>query len=545
MDKAVKRSGFCSRIFYMEKDYLILPVAPEQKTAKFSIVSEGEKLLELDMPVGTVDQVQYESAIPMKAWKGRTVELILCSEALGALELLDAVHESDDFHAVKGAVFAREESAQSRPALHFTAPAGWINDPNGLVYQDGTYHLYYQYNPVDTCWGNMTWGHAVSRDLLTWEKRPIVMLPSKEGTMYSGCAIVNGRGLLNLPESALLFFYTCAGIASDWGKENGSVFCQKLAYSLDGGETLVSYPEPIIPYECLETRDPKVYWHEKSQAYFMALYLDANDFALYRSEDLLSWKKTQTLTVEGMWECPDLRSFDTPEGEKWVFLSADGYYLVGDFDGWQFTPCQERRMAYQTTLPYAAQTYTGTEETILVKWIRTKNQGKNYTGCMSLPVELFLKEKDGQYLLGQRFITAYEEAKRPFEPDMLEKENQVQFELPACDEAVEICWEKENGRKEFLLNLGSTKIGLKEDRFQVTYCHSSLEDGALDLPSDVEQIRMLIDGPVLEVLSGDGLVYGVWELEQPETTTGERWQFTTARETRTTFWKTAGSKELR
>ena len=158
-------------------------------------------------------------------------------------------------------------SPEERPCYHVTGGSGWINDPNGLIYSEGKYHLYFQHNPVDVNWGNMSWGHAESTDLLHWVQKEDVMFPDENGTMFSGCAILNERGLLGLPKDTPVFFYTVAGSASEWSK--GKKFVQRIAYSTDQGETLTKIEENVLEHIEADNRDPKVYWHEEKQLYYM------------------------------------------------------------------------------------------------------------------------------------------------------------------------------------------------------------------------------------------------------------------------------------
>lgn len=160
---------------------------------------------------------------------------------------------------------------------------GWINDPNGLIY-----YLYFQYNPFDTKWENMCWGHVISKDLLHWEQKETVLYPDQDGPIFSGSGIVNENALLGLPKDAYIYFYTSAGGKSEWSKDKLPV--QKIAYSIDGGNTLHKKDGCIVEHICDENRDPKVYWHEQSKAYIMLLYLTNNDYAILRSVDLPAYK---------------------------------------------------------------------------------------------------------------------------------------------------------------------------------------------------------------------------------------------------------------
>ena len=220
----------------------------------------------------------------------------------------------------------------NRPRWHMTAEYGWINDPNGLVFHDGIYEVYYQHNPKDVVWGNMTWGHQRTRDLVHFEKLEPVLFPDEFGTMFSGCSIINEQGLLGLPRDALIFFYTAAPEPKK-GKpmEEQDWFSIRCAYSLDGGMTLVKTGKPVLESLAISNRDPKVFYHEPSGAYIMVLWIENHDVAVFRSKDLLHFELSAKFELEGAFECPDL--FELPvegtEEKKWVFWAGDGSMLTG------------------------------------------------------------------------------------------------------------------------------------------------------------------------------------------------------------------------
>jgi fructan beta-fructosidase len=294
------------------------------------------------------------------------------------------------------------------PLVHFAPSYGWMNDPNGLVYHDGVYELYYQHNPEGTEWNRMTWGHARSRDLLHWKECGDVLYPDKNGTMFSGCAVLNERGLLGFPKDAILYFYTAAGHNS--AESKGKPFSIRMAVSIDGGNTLEKYGAEVIPSAGWESRDPKVFYHSQTKAYIMVLWIKDNQFGIWRSEDLRCFKQTQVLSLKAGFECPDL--FELPViddndeicDKRFVFWAADGSYYVGSFDGYQFRQEQERKLAYLQTpggiLPYAAQSFSGMQDrVVMMAWLRTKCVADQTTGLMSIPRELGLLKKGSELLL--------------------------------------------------------------------------------------------------------------------------------------------------
>lgn len=475
----------------VNKNYLLLPIAAGGEPKIVSFHAEGEKIYEFRIPVAKDAKERYSfhffAPLPVKRWRNK--KITISGELPEAF--LSAAAESDSV----------PELQESFPAIHFAANTGWINDPNGLVFQDGQYHMYFQYNPFDIKWDNMCWGHAVSEDLLHWTQLETALYPDADGTMYSGSAIWNERGLLGLPENAQILFYTCAGNTSEWSKEKE--FVQKIAYSLDGGRTFEKRADTIVPNITYKNRDPKVYWHEQSSAYFMVLYLSGNEYAILRSENLEKWSLSQRLELEGMLECPDLRPVPVEGGgEKWLFIGADGYYFTGDFDGYAFHPQSGRREAYRNKIPYAAQTFWGCEEVILIPWLRLKNIGKNSTGAMGLPRCLSLMEKDGDYLLRQTPVPEWDSQK-----EMIFKKDGIRrAEITQDREAASELSLKFSKACDFSVDLYGTAC--------VYHCGSGELKGKefiIDFGKGIHQISFFSDGEILEIFGENGLLYAAAE----------------------------------
>ena len=377
---------------YIKKGWLFIPVCATYGELPFGGKKNNRmleifcrednsetKLFEFQIPAGEAEDetypVSYYARFPVKQFTDKT--LILRGDLRKAF--FDGIRNEDVPETEEKSLRATQGEAFRRPSIHFTPQTGWMNDPNGLVYAEGVYHLYFQHNPFDVQWENMSWGHAVSRDLLHWEQKDDVLFPDETGTMFSGSGIVNDRKMLGLPEDALVFFYTAAGNNNKWSA--GKQFTQRIAYSTDGGETLHKIDKSVLPTVCKENRDPKVFWHEKSGAYIMTLWLEENDFGIFRSTDLLNWEQTDRLTFKEAWECPDLVCLKDEKGnETWMFWSADGFYFWGEFDGYQFQTDGVRHAAYINKIAYAAQTYSNTGNRVIsVPWLRFPNRGRNYT----------------------------------------------------------------------------------------------------------------------------------------------------------------------
>ena len=246
-----------------------------------------------------------------------------------------------------------------RPALHYTARDTWLNDPNGLVYFGGQYHLFYQNNPFGNVWGNMSWGHATSRDLLHWTEHPVAIACDEREDIFSGSVVVdhgNTSGFGTAGSPALVAIYTSAFKA---GSEHAGTQAQSLAFSTDGGMTWNKYAgNPVLTRNSAHFRDPKVFRYEgDTGTYWVMAAVEAQHqtVVLYRSEDLKAWDYLSDFgpanADAGEWECPDLFPLavdDDPENTKWVLIvnvnpgavagGSGGQYFVGHFDGVRFVP---------------------------------------------------------------------------------------------------------------------------------------------------------------------------------------------------------------
>ncbi|MHC4506545.1 MAG: glycoside hydrolase family 32 protein, partial [Planctomycetota bacterium] len=216
-----------------------------------------------------------------------------------------------------------------RPQFHFSAKKNWLNDPNGLVYYKGTYHLFFQHNPFGINWGNMHWGHAVSPDMVHWKEVEIALRPDKNGVCFSGSGVVDHAdtsGFQVGTEKPIVLIYSSMA-------RGGS---QSLGYSTDGGKTWQKYPgNPVLPNIAKGNRDPKVIWHEPTRKWIMSLYVSRRvGISFYSSPDLKSW--TLLSSAGGFFECPDLFELPVdgnPNNTRWVLFGADAKYLIGRFDG--------------------------------------------------------------------------------------------------------------------------------------------------------------------------------------------------------------------
>ncbi|NAY92105.1 glycoside hydrolase family 32 protein [Muricauda sp. JGD-17] len=316
---------------------------------------------------------------------------------------------------------------QYRPQFHFTPKEKWMNDPNGLVYNDGIYHLFYQYYPDDIVWGPMHWGHAISTDMVHWEHKPIALYPDENGLIFSGSAVVdknNSSGFGKDGEVPLVAIYTYHLMEGE--KAGRSDFqTQGIAYSLDNGDTWTKYERnPVIGNDGIrDFRDPKVFWHEESQNWIMALV--AGDHAkFYQSKNLKDWKYLSDFgryqgAHGGVWECPDLfpLGVDGTDEQKWVLLisinpgapngGSGTQYFIGEFDGKKFTSDQKdpKWLDYGTD-NYAGVTYNNVpnDDRIFIGWMSNWDYArdtptKKWRSAMTLPRKLALQKHKDEYLL--------------------------------------------------------------------------------------------------------------------------------------------------
>lgn len=425
---------------------------------------------------------------------------------------------------------------QYRPQIHYSPQQNWTNDPNGLVYLDGEYHLFYQYNPYATTWGHMSWGHAVSTDLINWKELPVAIEEYVDATtgdstmIFSGTAVVdfnNSSKLCSQPK-CLVSIYT-----SHLHRDNqGLRQHQSLAYSNDNGRTWTRYDKnPVLDIKRKDFRDPKVFWYPEHEKWIMALVVpDLYKVQLYESKDLLAWNLMSEFGPAGdtlrIWECPDL--FELPvEGQPgkthWV-LSLSGshpagssfvgmQYFVGEFDGTTFTSAQKQPLYVDFGKDYYAGIVFNNvkDRTIMLGWVNNwtyANQiptGK-WRGMFSIPRELGLKETAAGIRLTQQPIQEWETT-RVKEYSAYELQTQT-FEL-------EVELQEGSGIHLFKSGTEQTTIGLRDGKLFIDRTKSghvdfqkdftSVESVAIEPKPETLTVRIIADQSIIEVFTADGL----------------------------------------
>lgn len=333
------------------KKFLLLPVQDDAPEGKVNIVVNNEGQLTQSMNIRLARE-RVDSYVPLdlSAYVNQKVSIDIAGMPSSSL-CWKELKMSDSFDMTNKEMF--------RPVYHHTPVYGWMNDPNGMFYKDGVYHLYFQYNPYGSVWGNMHWGHSTSTDLMHWNFEGCAIVPDAWGAIFSGSCVVDHNNTAGFGKGAVVAFYTSAK-ATPWG----DVQSQSMAYSLDNGKTFTKYEgNPILTSSEKDFRDPKVFWYAPGKHWVMMLAVGQH-MEIYSSVNLKEWKKESEFGAMqgahgGVWECPDLVEIPV-EGtreKKWVLIcnlnpggpfgGSAAQYFVGSFDGKKFvneSPTQTKWM---------------------------------------------------------------------------------------------------------------------------------------------------------------------------------------------------------
>ena len=324
-----------------QKKYLLLPVEEKEENAHIRVVRNNQLEKTFNCRLA-VDKVDY--FVPYEVGEGELFDISFNgnTRATGAI---------NDFACWKrmsySDSFDTKNVEKHRPVYHHTPAYGWMNDPNGMFYKDGVWHLCYQFNPYGSQWENMTWGHSTSTDLVHWTANPTAITPDALGTIFSGCCVVDKNNTAGFGNDAIVAFYTSAGASQ----------MQSMAYSTDGGKTFTKYENnPVITSNVPDFRDPHVFWNDEAGFWNMILAA-GQQMSIYSSKNLKEWKHESDFGAEygnhgGVWECPDLMKMKVKgtDKEKWMLIcninpggpfgGSATQYFIGEFDGHKFT-CED------------------------------------------------------------------------------------------------------------------------------------------------------------------------------------------------------------
>lgn len=322
------------------KKFLLLPVQENAPEGKVNIIVNNEFQLEQNINIRLArEKVDYYVPLDLSAYQGKSVSVDVTGMPASSL-CWKEIKLSDTFDSSNRETY--------RPVYHHTPVYGWMNDPNGMFYKDGVYHLYFQYNPYGSMWGNMTWGHSTSTDLTHWTYEGTAIVPDAWGAIFSGSCVVDKDNTAGFGKGAVVAFYTSAK-STPWG----DVQSQSMAYSLDNGKTFIKYEHnPILTSTERDFRDPKVFWYAPGKHWVMMLAV-GQEMQIYSSGNLKEWKKESSFGAMqgahgGVWECPDLVevAVEGSKEKKWVLIcnlnpggpfgGSAAQYFVGSFDGKKF-----------------------------------------------------------------------------------------------------------------------------------------------------------------------------------------------------------------
>ena len=388
-----------------EYKYLLLPVEDKAGEARISLIVDNQTVQTIHVRLA-VNKVDYFVPFELAGYDADKLVLDIHGVTENAL-CWQEMKLSDSFD--------KQNREQYRPTYHFAPEYGWMNDPNGMVYKDGEYHLYYQYNPYGSMWGNLSWGHAVSKDLVSWEHLPVALDPDGLGLIFSGSCVVDKNNTAGFGKDAIVAFYTTAGASQT----------QSMAYSLDNGRTFTKYAgNPIVTSSARDFRDPKVFWHEPTQKWMMILAV-GQEMQIFSSGNLKEWTYESSFgegqgAHGGVWECPDLIQMPVKgtDQKKWVLIcnlnpggifgGSATQYFVGDFDGHRFvneSPEKTKWMDWGKD-HYATVTWSNApaNRTIAIAWMSNWEYANDvptmqYRSANSVPRDLYLYEQDGETYL--------------------------------------------------------------------------------------------------------------------------------------------------
>ncbi len=479
----------------LEKQFLNLPVKNGAAKRRLELLVDGEAVRAFDIELAP-DEPDWWAPMEIAIFRGK--QAVLKVDAMepgsGGLNIVDQTNQ------IKGHETLYDEAL--RPQFHFSQQRGWNNDPNGMVFYDGEYHLFFQHNPYGWGWANMHWGHAVSRDMVHWKQLPEALSPWTQAVAhcFSGSGTIdeaNTAGFQTGKEKVMIAAFTDTGCG------------EAIAYSNDRGRTFTYYEgNPVVEHK---GRDPKVFWYRPGGHWVMAVYDEDGSgdkterrIAFYTSPNLKEWELQSKL--DGFYECPEIFELPIdrdPADTRWVVFAADAMYVIGRFDGKTFTPEHEGKHQVHWGRYYASQTFDRTPDgrRIQIGWGRIDMEGMPFNQMMTFPCELTLRTTaDGVRMFARpiREIELLHESRRDVKHVVARPEKPVA--VPTSGRLFDIRAE---------LTFGDAKrFGLKIGDRAVVYdvAASTLDDMPLAPVEGKIRLQILIDRPSIEICGNDGRV---------------------------------------
>ena len=393
--------------------YLLLPVQEREEIANVRLIVDNNQVQNFNVRLAA-DKVDY--FVPLDIRRFGAKKVLLDINFHGDRRTTGAVKDFVCWKEMKQSnTFDTENREAYRPLYHHTPAYGWMNDPNGMFYKDGVYHLYFQYNPYGSQWENMTWGHSTSTDLVHWTQQPNAIEADALGTIFSGSCVVDKRNTAGFGNEAVVAFYTSA-------HQNQT---QSMAFSTDNGATFTKWEaNPVLTANEPDFRDPKAFWNPEIQKWNLVLAV-GQELRFYSSPNLKDWTFESSFGKgfgchDGVWECPDLMKLQVrgTDKQKWLLIcninpggpfgGSATQYFVGDFDGHRFVCDQKdtRWMDYGKD-HYATVTFDNAPDQrhIAIAWMSNWQYANQvptmqFRSANSVPRDLDLFEADGQYYCG-------------------------------------------------------------------------------------------------------------------------------------------------
>ena len=488
--------------------YVLLPVEEKAENANIRIIGMENQCTRRPNVRLAVDNVDYY--VPLEVKDGQLLDIIFHGDrrTTGNMKGFACWKEmkfSDTFDTTNREKF--------RPAYHHTPQYGWMNDPNGMFYKDGEWHLYYQYNPYGSLWENMTWGHSVSKDLVHWEALPLAIEADALGTIFSGSCVVDKDNTAGFGKNAVIAFYTSAGEAQT----------QSMAYSTDGGRTFIKYEKnPVVTFNAPDFRDPKVFWYDGTNRWIMMLAV-GQEMQIWSSANLKDWQKESSFGSEygnhgGVWECPDLLKIE----DKWVLIcninpggpfgGSATQYFVGDFDGHKFIcesmPKVTKWLDYGKD-HYATVSFSNAPDgrTVVLAWMSNwqyANQvpTRQFRSANSIARDLGLF-KDGE----ETYVSVI-----PSKETLAMRGKKIKNPTDACEIVVDV-----KGSMELILsNTKGEQVVMKYDAQKQTFAMNRKQSGDISFSEAfpiettapthgaLKQLRLFIDHSSIEAFASDG-----------------------------------------
>ena len=512
-------SNHCIYRISKPSNYLLLPVQEKAEMCNVKVVDNNNQVKSLNVRL-VVNHIDYYVPLALKPYSG--------SKGLALDIHVNGTYRNDGdllgFTCWKNMQLADSfdttNREQYRPIYHHTPTWGWMNDPNGMFYKDGVWHLFFQHNPYGSQWEDMTWGHSTSTDLVNWTFEGDPIEPDMWGTVFSGSAVVDHDGTAGFGKGAVVAMYTSAG-------ENQT---QSIAYSNDNGKTFTKYAaNPVLTSNTPDFRDPHVFWNEDIKRWNMIL-AEGQHMNIYSSADLKDWKLESQFGAEygnhgGVWECPDLMKMKVrgTDEYKWMLIcninpggpfgGSATQYFVGQFDGHKFTcesePEVTKWMDYGKD-HYATVTFDNAPDGrhVAIAWMSNWQYANlvptmQYRSANSVPRDLDLYEYEGQTYCG---VTPSPElaAARP--------KKAVKTLSEACEMVVTL----KGGATITLSNDKGEQVVLTYDEKSRTFAMDRTKSGLKDFSDEfaaltvapvhgkLSQLRLFIDRCSIEAFASDG-----------------------------------------